>query len=100
MGIQERLGMKDCAIKFDFVAKECFEEEEDSPSYPGVKTVYRKEIFEGVVGTKDAGILSRIGVSGSGTFKQADPKNYTRTFVWSTEAQCDKDSVLYKAPKE
>jgi len=100
--VEERLNMQDCKITWDFTRKECFEDDEDSPSYPGVRTVYRKEIFEGVITTSDAKVLERIGLAGKGggQFSQEDSKKYTRYFCWLSEAQCEEKKVKLRAPAE
>merc|ERR1719203_787680 len=93
--------MDDCKIAFDFNSREYFEDEEESPSYPGVRTVYRKEIFEGKVTTTDAGALGRIGAKGGkGEWSKEDSKNYTRVFSWLTEQQCVSGGIKHRAPKE
>mmetsp|Transcript_98894 Transcript_98894/g.284035 ORF Transcript_98894/g.284035 Transcript_98894/m.284035 type:complete len:778 (-) Transcript_98894:330-2663(-) len=100
--VSERLNMSDAQVIFDFVGKECFEEDESSPSYPGVQTVYRKEIFEGEVTTTDAKILERIGLGAksNGQFNHVDSSNYTRFFCWLSETQCTSKSVKLRAPAE
>lgn len=40
-------------------------QDDDSPSYPGVRTVYRKEFYEGVVRTTDVETLQRLGLQGA-----------------------------------
>merc|ERR1712194_115233 len=59
--VKEHLGLADSHIEFDFANKEYFEDEEQSLSYPGLRTVYRKEIFEGTVTTMDPNTLDLIG---------------------------------------
>jgi len=95
--LKERLNFTGCKIKFDFTTKEAYEESEDSPSYPGVRTVYRKEIFEGQITKTDPETLQRIGVTTKEPYVWKDPKNYTRTFVWMTEKQAKEKKVKLKA---
>jgi serine/threonine protein kinase len=93
--VAESMDLKgDATIKFDFTLKETFEETEDSPSFPGLKTVYRKEIISGELQSK-----SKKPEDSLGLVKQ-DKANLTKTFEWKTTAQCDKDKVTYKAPDE
>lgn len=93
------LGMQDCEIDFNFMSIEQFENEETSASYPGVRTVYRKAILEGVP-KGDVGGL-RVGtVSGRGQFKWTDTSKYTRSFSWLTEEQLDAQKIVHRAPKE
>jgi len=98
--VQERLNLVECRPKFDFTAREYFEEDEDSPSYPGVRTVYRKEIFEGIVTNTDPSFLKKIGASGGGDWTSQDSKGYQRTFCWLTEKQCEEKKVkLTESPR-
>jgi hypothetical protein len=102
--LKDLLGMQDCKVLFDFKSKEIFEEEEESPSYPGVRTVYRKEIVEGQVASTDAAVLKRINVEGkAGTdhYSFEDSKKNTKFFQWATEAECKAlpHPVRLRAPK-
>jgi len=98
--VKERLPILEGSMKFNFNIKECYEEEENSPSYPGVRTVYRKEIYEGVVTATDAAVLQKFGLAGTsdGRFSQEDDKNYTRYFCWLTEKECESQKIKLKAP--
>mmetsp|Transcript_93248 Transcript_93248/g.263625 ORF Transcript_93248/g.263625 Transcript_93248/m.263625 type:complete len:773 (+) Transcript_93248:81-2399(+) len=98
--LKERLHFTDCKIKFDFTTKEAYEESEDSPSYPGVRTVYRKEIFEGQISTSDPKVLERIGVTTRAPYTGQDSKGYTRTFVWLTDKEAEQKHVKLKAIQE
>mmetsp|Transcript_111221 Transcript_111221/g.287522 ORF Transcript_111221/g.287522 Transcript_111221/m.287522 type:complete len:358 (-) Transcript_111221:307-1380(-) len=96
--VSERLRMEDAVITFDPINRECFEDEEESPSYPGVRTVYRKEIIEGMVTTVDTKVLERLGLNGTNQFQQEDSSQYTRYFVWMSERQCLDKKIKLKAP--
>lgn len=96
--LRERLRMTDCKIQFDFMKGEAFEESEESPSYPGVRTVYRKEIFEGTITAIDMKTLERIGVIG-GSMVNEDQDKYVRTYTWLDEKTCAKQKVMLRAPK-
>lgn len=92
--LQDRLQITLCKIEFDFMSKECFEEEENSHSYPGVRTVYRKEVFEGRIRTTDSTVLQHIGATSNGKrWTNKDPQGYTRTFDWLSKAECGKRGV-------
>merc|ERR1711920_353082 len=98
--VEEMLGMLDCQIDFDFQSKEFYKEEDTLQSYPGLKTVYLNEIYEGVLQTSDEKVLDRIGAKKTTGFKRQDGKNVVRTFAWQTEEYLVQEKVLYKAPKE
>jgi len=102
--VKTLLGMQDCKITFDFKSKEVFEEEEESPSYPGVRTVYRKEILEGLVTSTDIKVLKRINAdaqAGMEYYSFEDSKKNTKFFKWLTEVECKALSppVRLRAPK-
>jgi len=62
--------------------------EEESLSFPGVRTVYRKEIVEGQVLTSDFSVLRRIGAEGRNSeYQFSDTKNNTKYFQWFTEKE-------------
>eukprot|EP00929_Paragymnodinium_shiwhaense_P111609 TRINITY_DN7992_c0_g1_i2.p1 TRINITY_DN7992_c0_g1~~TRINITY_DN7992_c0_g1_i2.p1 ORF type:complete len:782 (-),score=239.19 TRINITY_DN7992_c0_g1_i2:130-2475(-) len=101
--IQQIIGVDPLAISVSIKDKEVFEEEEDSRSFPGVTTVYRKEIVEGTVVSKDATVLQKMGLNTtapSDKFSHADSSRNTKTFKWLTEANCAKQKIKLKAPAE
>jgi hypothetical protein len=83
--LKEMMGMGDCKISFDYDEKEVYEEENESPSYPGVKTVYRKEIVEGHVVATDKDILSKVGLPAGNNWNFEDKKKNTKYFSWMTD---------------
>jgi len=101
--MKERMNMTGSEVVFDYTAKEYMEDDEESPSYPGVRTVYRKEFYEGVVTTKDPEVLKRLGLSTDGSTTQYVCKGedeYTRTFFWASEGACFAKGIKFRAPKE
>jgi len=98
--VAERLNMAPADIQFNFKRKECFEEDEESPSYPGVRTVYRKEIFEGTLSNTSPEALAKLGIGGANTFSHEDTKKYTHFFQWMTDTQCSSKKVALRAPDE
>jgi len=97
--VKDRLNMEDAKVNFDWEKTEWFEDEEMSPSYPGVRTVYKKEIYEGVVTTSDAAVLARVGLQGKDAkFQHTCSKNYKRSFAWFSEAQAKQKQVVMRAP--
>lgn len=98
--VDERLNMADSKIKYYFQNREEFEDSEMSPSYPGVLTVYRKEIVDCVISTTDATILKRIGAQDSSEYQSKDTRGVGRTFRWMDEKECKQHNVKIRAPKE
>jgi len=77
------LGMEDIQVEFDYFARESFKEETQSPEYPGLQIVYRKQIITGVVKEMDMNKLARIGVLPRGKFR-----GKTRNeFMWIDASQ-------------
>jgi hypothetical protein len=96
--LKDMMNMHDCKISFDYEEKEVFEEESESPSYPGVKTVYRKEILEGYVVSSDKDVLARIGLpAATATWSFEDNKKNTKFFTWFTDKQAASKGVKMKA---
>lgn len=99
--LEERLGLKELQVNLNFASKEDFEETEDSPSYPGVHTVYRKEIIEGQVMTTDPAVLKKVGCSTKdGRWRAEDSKKVVRTFAWLDESRCQQKKVKLRAPRD
>mmetsp|Transcript_60680 Transcript_60680/g.159540 ORF Transcript_60680/g.159540 Transcript_60680/m.159540 type:complete len:780 (-) Transcript_60680:278-2617(-) len=95
--LQEMLGIAPTSVKFDLGSIERFEEEMDSPSYPGVRTVYRKEIIEGVVSTMDKVLLEKVGLPGIVEWNAADKQGNTKFFQWMTDKEAESKKVKLKA---
>lgn len=94
------LHMTDCEITFDF-KREIFEESQESPSYPGLTTVYRKEIVEGRVKTLDPAIQKRVCLVGDKiTMDVEDSKGNTKSYKWFDEVSCEDKRVQLQAPQE
>jgi len=80
-------------ISFDFSAVERQEEEIDSPSFPGVTTVYRKELVECKVTTPDKALQEKVGLPTMQEWSSTDPQGNTKFFQWLTEAQAEAQKV-------
>jgi len=94
--VKERLNLETCQIRVDFTKKETYEEDTSSPSFPGIRTVYRAEIFEGTITNTDTALLNKVGVLNGGTFGTTDPKGYVRTYQWMTESECMRKNIKLK----
>lgn len=94
------LNMSDCGVQLSICNVEEFEETEMSPSYPGVQTVYRKQLLNGVVTTTSPAILARIGASKGRSGFSAEGKNpgHWRTYAWMSEKECAAKLIKLKAP--
>jgi len=80
----------DAGVMFDFSHVDRQEQGEESPSYPGVHTVYIKQTVTGMATVNNPEVLKRIGLGegGSGTFEVQDSQKYTRVFQWMSEEEC------------
>jgi len=95
----EMLNLGGAKITFDFTQKEIFEEQEESPSYPGVQTVYRKEVIEGTLAGDPKNYIGSNFKGAKDWFHQ-DKTGNTKYFAWMTDKALDQKSVKYKAPAE
>mmetsp|Transcript_127422 Transcript_127422/g.366466 ORF Transcript_127422/g.366466 Transcript_127422/m.366466 type:complete len:911 (+) Transcript_127422:101-2833(+) len=96
--LRDMLGMRVEHIQFDFGSLVRFEEETDSPSYPGVRTVYRKEILEAVVKESDPATLAAIGLPSFAAWSAVVAKDgVTKTYEWWTEETAIARRVKFKA---
>jgi len=91
--IKDFLNMTDCNVEFDVTKKTSYEEEDTSPSYPGVTTVYRKEIVECNVKTADAGVLKRIGLPGGNVEWNHQTSAGLKTYTWLTDKQLKQKKI-------
>jgi len=98
--VQEQLGILETTVSMDFEGKEIFEEQEESLSFPGVMTVYRKEIVECKVISTDKAVLSKIGCVGDPSFSCVDDKKTTKVYNWWTEKDCTKRKIKLRAPAD
>jgi len=94
---KDLLGMGGCSVHFNFDGTEVFEEENDSPSFPGVRTVYRKEIVQVYVACSDASALAALGLPHGDPWKAEDSKHYIKHFEWMTEQQAISTQVKLRA---
>jgi len=95
----EMLDLGGAKVTWDFNSKEMFEDQEESPSYPGVVTVYRKEIIEGVL---QGDPKTHVGSNAKGAkdwFKEDKAKN-TKYFAWKMDKDCAKLGIKFKQPED
>lgn len=86
--LQDMCGLKTDMVKFDLNKIDRFEEEIESPSYPGVCTVYRKEIMKAsMVNPPPQSLLD--GVKGQ--------EGMTKFFTWLTDQQAKDKKVKLEA---
>jgi len=95
----EMLNLGGSTVIFDFNVKEVYEEQEESPSYPGVQTVYRKEVIEGLL-QGDPNDYIGLKSKGPKDWCKEDSKQNTKYFAWMSDKDCIKKGVKYKAPEE
>eukprot|EP00929_Paragymnodinium_shiwhaense_P115467 TRINITY_DN8437_c0_g1_i1.p1 TRINITY_DN8437_c0_g1~~TRINITY_DN8437_c0_g1_i1.p1 ORF type:complete len:805 (+),score=154.98 TRINITY_DN8437_c0_g1_i1:118-2532(+) len=98
--LAEQLGLDASAVTIA-AAREQFEEEEVSKNFPGVVTVYRKEIV-------DVSVIMHSDTRAKLGLDAGAPKPYTvktgaiasKTFEWLSEAECKARRVKLRAPVE
>jgi myosin-light-chain kinase len=92
--LETRLQMraeKGCHVILQPSSLESFEEEEVSPHFPGLTTVYRKEIIEGIATGTSSQISQKFQTNDQGTAFGWD---------WFDEKECEKKQVKLRFPKE
>lgn len=95
--LKDILGMEKLAVRFGFEEKEVYEEEMDSPSFPGVRTVYRKEIMQCYVNETDEALRKAVGLPQGDGWSFEDKKRNTKFFQWMTEEDAIAQKVKLRA---
>eukprot|EP00811_Abedinium_folium_P035980 NODE_872_length_2723_cov_15.424114.p1 GENE.NODE_872_length_2723_cov_15.424114~~NODE_872_length_2723_cov_15.424114.p1 ORF type:complete len:825 (+),score=208.20 NODE_872_length_2723_cov_15.424114:359-2476(+) len=99
--LAERMDLTANDVVLNFRHAETFEREEQSASYPGVRTVYNVEVVPGRFITTNPEILKKVGITAEGATKYScTSKQVTRSYEWWTEPQCTSASVKLRAPVE
>lgn len=70
-----------------------FEEETTSSSYPGFRTVYRKEMIEGFVLDEAMAVATQVGLPGYTDFSAVDENGRKKTYTWLTQEQVEKEGL-------
>jgi len=86
--VKDRMGLEN--VKVDFTKKETYEEDTISPSYPGIRTVYRTEIFEGTMA------IAMPQLDNGQPIKTIDFAQYERSYLWITEDKCKQMKIRLK----
>lgn len=95
--LEEMLNINKAAIQFDLSSVVRYEEEIESPSYPGVRTVYRKEIVLATIVSTDTETLTKVGLPGFTTWNFTDKAGNKKIFNWLTEDGAKQKKVKLKA---
>jgi len=82
----EQLEMSSCQCVFE-KSTENYEDQVESPSYPGLRTVYRKTIFECEITVKDPTVLAQVGATSGKEYTVTDALKITRVLKWMTDRQ-------------
>ncbi|CAE7811076.1 IPL1 [Symbiodinium sp. CCMP2456] len=85
--LEETLNLDPALVSFNLHLVINQEEELDSPSYPGLHTVYRKEIVTGTVESEDPELQKKFGLGVHATGWRASERGCTRLLQWMTEAE-------------
>merc|ERR550534_355176 len=86
--------MSDQVLQFKYSCIETRETQEDSPSYPGLRTVYRKHFIEAIIQK------SRILHSDKSFTSVADDTGITKTFEWKTPRECQERKLIMDGETE
>jgi len=88
------------AVRYSLQDSDVFETEDDSASYPGVRTVYRKELVKAHLVGADGHPLECVGGAGRGRCSYVDLQGSTHHLCWLTTAECASRGILQTAPEE
>jgi len=98
--IKTILRCEEAEVKFDFANRELIQSKEESPSYPGVKTMYRKRIIPAVIASTDLGVLVSIGLPDIREFLTVGNKSDVKTWNWIEKADIMKKNVVIGGDRE
>jgi hypothetical protein len=88
------------AVRYSLQDSDVFETEDDSVSYPGVRTVYRKELVKAHLVGADGQPLECAGSADRGRTSYVDLQGSTHHLCWLTAAECAGRGILQTAPEE
>mmetsp|Transcript_76031 Transcript_76031/g.181856 ORF Transcript_76031/g.181856 Transcript_76031/m.181856 type:complete len:765 (-) Transcript_76031:159-2453(-) len=94
--LREMMNIDPSTVSFDFSTVERQEEETDSPSFPGVTTVYRKELVECKVTTPDKAAQEKVGLPAMQQWNAKDTQGNTKFFTWLTDSEAEAKKVKLK----
>jgi len=95
--LKDTMGMGQCAVHFAFDEKEVYEEEMDSPSFPGVRTVYRKEIVQCYVEESNKETLEKVGLGHVRSYCAEDDKHNVKFLSWMSQQEVMEHKVKLRA---
>jgi hypothetical protein len=90
--------ISDVTLDFNYSTSQVFEEEKQSPSYPGVTTVYKKTIVEGRLQVPAGTSLDRF--QNNYEFSHQDPSMTTKYFKWMKQSLCKSQGIQYERPRD
>jgi len=96
--IATQIDLQGAKVVIDWDSKEVFEEEDISPSYPGVCCVYRKEIVEAHLQAAPGMGADRF--ESTAVWSKQDDTGNKKFFNWLDKDQCKKDSIQFEKPQE
>eukprot|EP00747_Dinoflagellata_sp_TGD_P203476 gnl/TRDRNA2_/TRDRNA2_77105_c0_seq1.p1 gnl/TRDRNA2_/TRDRNA2_77105_c0~~gnl/TRDRNA2_/TRDRNA2_77105_c0_seq1.p1 ORF type:complete len:357 (-),score=60.89 gnl/TRDRNA2_/TRDRNA2_77105_c0_seq1:40-1110(-) len=99
--LKDGLGLQDLQIELNHDPTDLFEEEADSLSYPGVTTIYRKEIIDGYVTENNKTTkLKRFGLRCSGKWEHKDSRQVLKKYVWINEEEAVAQGAVVGRPAD
>lgn len=90
--LRDMLNIDPSMVKCSYENVGRVEEETESPSYPAVRTVYRKEIVEGVIFSPDAKKMGAVG-NGKDPFTSKDTLGNTKFLHWLSNKEAEARKV-------
>jgi len=88
------------SVSLDLLKIVRVEEEIESPSFPGVTSVYRKEIVEGTISISDKALLQKVGLPAYSNWQATDDVGNLKYFKWMTAKQAGDKGVKLTPEKQ
>jgi hypothetical protein len=88
------------SVSLDLLKIVRVEEEIESPSFPGVTSVYRKEIVEGTISISDQALLKKVGLPTYSNWEADDDVGNIKYFKWMTAKQAEEKKVKLTPEKQ
>lgn len=95
--ISDLMGLDNSCFVFDLTNIDRHEEEKVSASYPGLRTVYRKEIVEARLSSTDPVFMANVGLPGFKQWEAKDKDGNRKLFAWMSDKEAEAKKVKLKS---
>eukprot|EP00811_Abedinium_folium_P000828 NODE_1075_length_2619_cov_2.510835.p1 GENE.NODE_1075_length_2619_cov_2.510835~~NODE_1075_length_2619_cov_2.510835.p1 ORF type:complete len:461 (-),score=149.75 NODE_1075_length_2619_cov_2.510835:436-1818(-) len=95
-----RMGLGAGDVALHYANSETFEREEESPTYPGVRTVYTIKVVPGRLVATSPETLEKVSIARPDGIFRADRPTGVINYQWMNEADCLAANVKLREPAE